>query len=458
MPIDPRIPLGYEPAPYIDPRQLRAQRIAEEQQERQAQVQQMQLREQERQITEQQSFRDALGRGAKLDELARISPAGAASYQKLIADQRKAQLDQEREQLQVQGQKLSMLGQLAGTMQDQPTFERGIQQAAQMGLISPEEAQTYLQHGWNAETASRVQQVGQQALTMAQQIDLQFKQAAENRAQAADTRAQAGEQRAQRQFDVETPGRVADAAIKQMNAAGQAVGAVRGQAQYDAWRASLPADLQGRLPVMYSPSAIAIVQRMGMTPQQRAQADAGAAAAAESARHNSASEMLTLRGQNKVDSRTREMMTMRQENRPPSSVEQRVYGFYSRAKDAADTLNEMQAKMLGKGMFSQAWQKFAPNFAQSEDNQMYQQAQRQFTEARLRKDSGAVVPQSEYENDRVTYFPQPGDGKRVIERKAAARKALLDSLLRESGRAGVVGNGAPVADVFGSLGFELEDK
>ena len=451
MPIDPRIALAYEPGQYIDPRQLREQRMAEEGHQRQAQMQQMQLREQQRQMGEQQSFREALGRNAPMSELMRISPTATAGYNKLLSDQRKAELDQEEKRLSVHVQKLTTFGQIAGTMTDQPTFERGIQRAAQMGLIAPEEAQTYLQHGWGPETAARVQQVGQQALTMAQQLE-------EKRKQSGETRAVSGEQRAQEQFRAEQPGRLADAQRKLLDYVGQSVGGVQGQEQYDAWRASLPPEIQRSIPPMYSPVAVQMVQRMGMTPAQLAQNEQSRGTATETARHNAVLENnaerglgLTERGQKLTDTRLRELAKARVNARPPSGPERTAYTFYARAADAEKVLTELQPAVAKMGYLSQLRLKYGPNVTQDDTNQAYIQAQRQFTEARLRKDSGAAIATSEYEKDALTYFPQPGDSEPTLKRKSQARKVVLDSLKRESGRAAVE---ADQQDAFVDLGFE----
>lgn len=129
--------------------------------------------------------------------------------------------------------------------------------------------------------------------------------------------------------------------------------------------------------------------------------------------------------------------------RPSSAIEKRSLAFYLRAKDAVDQLEgvdpqtgkPLHESVGNKNIIGQAWLNNAPNMLQPEENQLYTQAQRQFTEARLRKDSGAAIPDHEFENDRRTYFAQPGDSPQVIERKKMARQNLLNSLKMESGRA-----------------------
>jgi hypothetical protein len=128
-------------------------------------------------------------------------------------------------------------------------------------------------------------------------------------------------------------------------------------------------------------------------------------------------------------------------DRPSSAIEKRSLGFYLRAKDAVDQLESdykgqpLHEKVGLKDAGGQLWASHAPNLLQPEENQLYRQAQRQFTEARLRKDSGAAIPEHEFVNDRKTYFAQPGDTPDVIARKRLARENLLASLKMESGRA-----------------------
>ena len=121
--------------------------------------------------------------------------------------------------------------------------------------------------------------------------------------------------------------------------------------------------------------------------------------------------------------------------RQPTEAERRTLTFYDRAKDAETAVADIEPQIAGLGLMGQARLQHAPNAMQSQEGQFYRQAQRQFTEARLRKDSGAAIPPAEYENDARTYFAQPGDTPATLERKKAARAVVLSALQREAGRA-----------------------
>lgn len=118
-----------------------------------------------------------------------------------------------------------------------------------------------------------------------------------------------------------------------------------------------------------------------------------------------------------------------------SGVQKRVLNFFNRAEQADKDLEALEPEIEKLGLARQARQALAPNFLQSQLGQSYIAAQRAFTEARLRKDSGAAIPKEEFESDRKTYFVQPGDSKQTIQDKNRARAAMLASLAFESGQA-----------------------
>lgn len=120
--------------------------------------------------------------------------------------------------------------------------------------------------------------------------------------------------------------------------------------------------------------------------------------------------------------------------KPSTQAEKNDLGFYNRALDAEKTIGTVEDK-IGTDIGSQAFLASAPNLMQPKENQIYRQAQRQFTEARLRKESGAAIPDSEYEKDAQTYFKQTGDTPETTARKVAARQAVLQSLAFSAGNA-----------------------
>lgn len=110
-------------------------------------------------------------------------------------------------------------------------------------------------------------------------------------------------------------------------------------------------------------------------------------------------------------------------------------GFYNRGKDALENINKVEQAIADQGLAGDIQLQALPSWAQSKDQQLYRQAQRQFTEARLRKESGAAIPNAEYSTDSETYFAQPNDTAETLAQKKAAREAVLDSLAVSAGPA-----------------------
>jgi len=68
---------------------------------------------------------------------------------------------------------------------------------------------------------------------------------------------------------------------------------------------------------------------------------------------------------------------------------------------------------------------FAGNYLTSPEFKSYDQARRNFVNAVLRRESGAVIADSEFENANLQYFPQPGDTQQVIDQKRRNRELAI---------------------------------
>lgn len=67
--------------------------------------------------------------------------------------------------------------------------------------------------------------------------------------------------------------------------------------------------------------------------------------------------------------------------------------------------------------------------------QKMEQAQRNFVNAVLRRESGAAISPEEFDSARIQYFPQPGDAPELLEQKRQNRLDVLAGLQAESGKA-----------------------
>ena len=121
--------------------------------------------------------------------------------------------------------------------------------------------------------------------------------------------------------------------------------------------------------------------------------------------------------------------------RPSIGAEKQALAYFNRAKQASDDITPLEEAISQAGLMGQTGLQVLPNFMQSAENQQYRQAQRAFTEARLRKESGAAIPQGEYDTDAKTYFAQPGDDAKTMQQKRTARQRVLEGLKFASGKA-----------------------
>lgn len=69
----------------------------------------------------------------------------------------------------------------------------------------------------------------------------------------------------------------------------------------------------------------------------------------------------------------------------------------------------------------------------SSDFQKYDQAKRDFVNATLRRESGAVISPQEFDNAEKQYFPRPGDSEEVVSQKKANRELVSKALLKSAG-------------------------
>lgn len=121
--------------------------------------------------------------------------------------------------------------------------------------------------------------------------------------------------------------------------------------------------------------------------------------------------------------------------KPATGAEKTNLSFFNRAFNAVKDIAPVEENFAGKKGAVSALGLSLPSMFQSGEQQSYRQAQRTFTEARLRKESGAAIPNEEYKNDAKTYFVQPGDSSETIAQKQRARGEVLEGIRFSSGNA-----------------------
>ncbi len=79
--------------------------------------------------------------------------------------------------------------------------------------------------------------------------------------------------------------------------------------------------------------------------------------------------------------------------------------------------------------------RYFPNFAKPELLQQQEQAERNFLNAVLRRESGAVISPTEFSEGSKQYFPRFGDSKEVLEQKRRNRELVAESFKNLAGPA-----------------------
>jgi hypothetical protein len=211
---------------------------------------------------------------------------------------------------------------------------------------------------------------------------------------------------------------------------------------------------------------------------------------------NAASVAATMRGQNMADARSREATaaTMTKpfevtgEDGKPVLVQQDKQGnlrpvqgyapksggkpmtegqakanlFGSRMKESDRILKELEGKYSPMAVNARMAAQKTPgvgglagavgNAMLSEEGQRAEQAQRDFVNAVLRRESGAVISESEFANAQQQYFPQPNDKPGQLEQKRRNRALAIQGL--EAEVPGGLKAGAPAGGASGGWSIQ----
>lgn len=119
--------------------------------------------------------------------------------------------------------------------------------------------------------------------------------------------------------------------------------------------------------------------------------------------------------------------------KPLTESESKVFQFTRRADAAARTLEGLEGE--GTRSVSRFLDNSVPggNYLVGENFQKFAQAKREFINALLRRESGAVIGKEEEANFDKQYMPQPGDSKAVIDQKRVARQRAIQAMKEELG-------------------------
>ena len=129
----------------------------------------------------------------------------------------------------------------------------------------------------------------------------------------------------------------------------------------------------------------------------------------------------------------------------PNKEQSDAYTYSTRMESANKIINDLEGKYdpfsiniktSGKTGLIPGGETAANKYLLTPNDQKAEQAQRNFINAVLRRESGATIQPSEFDSANQQYFPQPGDSKEVLEQKRANRREAIDGLKRAAGPVG----------------------
>lgn len=123
--------------------------------------------------------------------------------------------------------------------------------------------------------------------------------------------------------------------------------------------------------------------------------------------------------------------------KPANQTQYTVAGYANRMEQANVIIDQLESKIATHNPATYAMQtaQLYPNYLKSGDIQSIEQAERNFVNAILRRESGAAIAPSEFESAQRQYFPMPGDKKDVLEQKRQNRLMSIQGLVNAAGSA-----------------------
>ena len=125
-------------------------------------------------------------------------------------------------------------------------------------------------------------------------------------------------------------------------------------------------------------------------------------------------------------------------DKPMTEFQGKAALYGTRSAQSDKVLTELEDKISTLGLSAAQGMGTAGNYLMSSEQKRVNQAQRDFVNAVLRQESGAVISDAEFANAKKQYFPTPGDDDATIKQKRANRKLAIQGFARMSGPKGAV--------------------
>ena len=117
-----------------------------------------------------------------------------------------------------------------------------------------------------------------------------------------------------------------------------------------------------------------------------------------------------------------------------SAAQNTVRGFGKRIEQAEKAFADIANTGYDRSSIASGIGSMFPNIVRQDEAVRQDQAERNFVNAVLRRESGAAIAPSEFESAEAQYFPRAGDGEDTLKQKKANRELVLQSFKKEAGR------------------------
>ena len=122
----------------------------------------------------------------------------------------------------------------------------------------------------------------------------------------------------------------------------------------------------------------------------------------------------------------------------PTEAQSKASGFAIRMQDANSIIGSNSSSIVSQNPAIFNAQVYAEgsslfNSLASDTIRQQRQAERNFLNAVLRRESGAVISPTEFTEGAKQYFPRPGDDAKTLEQKTRNREVALQSIISEAG-------------------------
>lgn len=121
----------------------------------------------------------------------------------------------------------------------------------------------------------------------------------------------------------------------------------------------------------------------------------------------------------------------------PTADQRKAATFATRMEDAVRNLEAIEKKGFDRASIVATGQAKLPEALKPENVKLQEQAERNFINAQLRRESGAAIGASEFANAEAQYFPRVGDSPAVKAQKRANMRRAIAGMKAEAGEASV---------------------